>query len=220
MRRLAAVVLSCAMVVVGVVVAPAAAQAASCAHQIVVAVGGNGDPGAHAMSPALDRYRAGGADVRVVPYPASVWPLGPVSYDQSRAEGVPAAVHAIERARLECPRAEIVGTGYSLGASVMGDAVQVTWVRDRFRARLYADPRQPGGVETVWPTIVPGISMLGGRPPFPVPVEQDCLRGDGVCDMRRNVAGTVDSVAGYFTRHPNYGGIMATPDGAPGVRWY
>ena len=113
-----------------------------------------------------------------------------------------------------------MGTGYSLGASVMGDAVLITWVRDRFRARLYADPRQAGGVETVWPTIVPGISMLGDRPPFPVPVQQDCIHGDGICDMRRDPVGMADSVAGYFTRHPTYGGIMATPDGAPGVRWY
>ncbi|WP_238840676.1 PE-PPE domain-containing protein [Prescottella equi] len=203
---------------------PAAAN--PCPATIVIAVGGTSDPEARGMWPALDRYRREGADIRVVDYPASIWPVGRHLFDYSRAVGTPATIDAIRNAHHQCPGSQIVATGYSLGATIAGDALaQIaadgTVPADRVRGRLYADSRQAGGIETVLPTLIPGITMTGQRGSFgAIPVEQVCIQGDGVCDMPQplqNPIGFVDSIAGYLTKHGGYGPNMSTPDGATGV---
>ncbi|MDH6282825.1 PE-PPE domain-containing protein [Prescottella agglutinans] len=202
------------------------ATANACPSTIVIAVGGTSDPDARGMWPALDRYRRDGADVRVIDYPASIWPVGRHLFDYSKAVGTSATADAIRAAHQQCPGSQIVATGYSLGATIAGDALAQIAAdgsvpADKVRGRLYADSRQAGGVETVLPTLIPGLTMTGERGGFgAIPVEQVCIQGDGICDMPQplqNPVGFVDSIAGYLTKHGGYGPNMSAPDGATGV---
>lgn len=204
--------------------APGAAQAApaeseSCPPGAIFGVGGTWDPTGQTTRPVTDRYAAQGYAAKPVTYPASFWPLGALTYDQSVATGSQALRRDIDRFHAHCPGSAIVVTGYSQGARIAGDVLgdiarDGSIPQNRIEGVLYADPRDPdGGIETVVPNVVPGVTMSGVREGFGAArVRQVCAENDGICNMPRPADDPelfVDSVFGYFTEHGTYQPMMA-----------
>ena len=157
----------------------------------VIVVDGTGRAGAALLAPEIQP----GDTVTYIEYPATVlWP----SYDQS----VQAGSQALREELADAPDGTLV-VAYSQGARIAGDVLAepqnagVTGV-------LYSDPRQAGsGVETqTWLPGVLGATMSGERGEFTVPVESNCIPGDGVCDWRND--DPLGSVVGYLQHHQHY----------------
>lgn len=188
-----------------IVCTQAVAQPASCPASQTFVVGGMNDPQGWAY--------ANSGPHTVVPYSASIWPVGPISHDESVAEGTRNLEAAVRAVHTECPDTPITISGYSEGAEVAGDvrdnlAADPTINHTRFNAVLYSDPRREGGVSTVLAGVFPGLTLRGPRPTeSPIATRQVCIRGDLICDARNplvNPIGFVDSAVGYFVKHQTY----------------
>lgn len=195
--------------------APALAQSA-CPMVLVVGVDGTGGTGGASSLVRLhtDQYLGRpGYEVRHVAYPATFWPLGAYTYDESRRRGAAAARELIESTHQRCPGTRYEGVAHSQGSAVLGDAAADihaagTVPDELISVHLLSDPRHPGsGIETVLPGLAPGASMLGERGPHgDQRWSQVCVEGDGICDMPQPLqdpVGWVDSLVGYFTKHPS-----------------
>src|SRR3546814_8797263 len=95
------------------------------------------------------------SDLKPVTYPASFWPLGEQTYDQSVAAGAQTLRTEVNAFHAQCPGSEIVVTGYSQGARIAGDVLgdiarDGSIPQSQVEGVLYADPRNSaGGIETV-----------------------------------------------------------------------
>ncbi|QRY63459.1 PE-PPE domain-containing protein [Gordonia sp. PDNC005] len=173
------------------------------------------------------RYLNSGYKVQYVDYPTSLWPLGPISYDDDVALGKAATQSAISEYQQRCPGKPVVVSGYSQGARVAGDVLsdvangrqkgnQIS--RAGLSGELYSDPRRVGrpnstGVENALIGFIPGLTMSGPRDGGfgDIPVKQVCTEGDGICDVPDPLfdpVGAADSFLGYFLKHGYYPGRM------------
>ncbi|WP_459957293.1 cutinase family protein [Nocardia sp. IFM 10818] len=175
--------------------APAAvADAPGCEPVAVFGIGGHDDPDANVY----------GLGIRKVRYSASIWPLRPVTYDDSVREGRDNMVRAVEKYAAACG-GHIVVKGYSQGARAAGDAIEVLQngpYRDRLAGVLYADPKRPGGIEHAFRGLsLAGMTFTGPRAGFTVPVRSECNPRDAVCDfpLWTDPRRAVDNVRGYLT---------------------
>lgn len=203
------------LVVDAVRIAPTSAQGA-CPDVLVVGVDGTGGTGGASSLVRLhtDQYLGRhGYEVQHVAYPASFWPLGAYTYDESRRMGADGARQLIEATHRQCPGTRFEGIGHSQGAAALGDAATAihaagTVPDELIEVDLLSDSRHPGtGIETVLPGIVPGASMLGERGPHGAQAwSQICVERDGICDMpqpAQDPVGFIDSAIGYLTKHPS-----------------
>ncbi|WP_420040560.1 PE-PPE domain-containing protein [Gordonia sp. MP11Mi] len=177
------------------------------------------------------RYADKGYAVTYVDYPTSLWPLGPISYDDDVALGKAATERAIVDYQQRCPGKPVVVAGYSQGARVAGDVLSDVANgrhsggvrREGLSGELHSDPRRDGrdgrsGVENSLIGVLPGTTMSGPRDGGfgTIPVLEVCVEGDGVCDVPDPLydpIGAVDSLIGYFVKHGYYPSRMRTaPD--------
>lgn len=179
---------------------PATAQASTCEGTAVFSTGGMSDPGASAFP-----------GTRQVWYPASIWPLGNLTYDESVRQGRDNVVAAVDEFAAQCPSSDIRVVGYSQGARVAGDALEVLQTRPyahRVTGKLFSDPKHPGGIEDTFQGIsLAGITFTGPRRGFNVPVESVCNPYDGICDLPKPLydpEGFLRGVHGYFTGAHSY----------------
>ena len=113
-------------------------------HHYYVLIGGTGDPDSSNFPPVHDGKAV------PVEYPACAPACGATSYDQSVAAGHAHARKAIERIYADDRAARFTVAGYSQGAHVanlvLNDIAdgKVDIPAERFDAKLYADPMQPG----------------------------------------------------------------------------
>lgn len=196
MRRLVAGLAATAVAALSLVgFAPVASAGPVCEPVATFGLGGHNDPAAAVY----------GGGARPVHYSASIWPFGGwVTYDASVAEGARNMIGAVNDYAAHCPGA-IVVKGYSEGARAAGDALEVLDDgphRHRISGVLYADPKQPGGIEDALQGLsVFGMTMTGPRYGFNVPVRSECNPTDGVCNFPfpENFIGTAQNVNGYLT---------------------
>lgn len=223
----------CAMILgiagVSATSATATASTNSCPVGAVFSVGGTWDPTGQTTQPVTDRYTSRGYTAKPVTYPASFWPLGDQTYDESVAVGVRSLRADVNSFHAQCPDSNVVITGYSQGARIAGDVLgdiarDGSIPQSRVEGVLYADPRNSqGGIETVIPNVVPGATMAGTRDGFgDIPVQEICIEGDGICNMPEPSEAPeqfVDSVFGYFTKHGTYQPMMekSAPPPAPAL---
>lgn len=157
-------------------------------------LGGHHDPAGNVYGP----------QVRKVYYSAQIFPVDWITYDASVAEGARNMIGAVNDYAAHCNGA-IVVKGYSEGARAAGDALEVLDdgpYADRISGVLYADPKNPGGIEdALQPLSVFGMTMTGPRHGFNVPVRSECNPNDGVCDFPfpEDFIGTAQNVNGYLT---------------------
>lgn len=189
---------------VGVLVgfAPRAHADADCRPYAIVIDGQGSRYSAQAGLPrVLDshaaEYAAMGYRVERLDYMSTVWPIGQYSKDESVADGTLKVVDKVARYRAECASGRVTLIGHSMGAEIAGD---LQYLADE--TRLYGDPRRPGGgVETVLPDVVPGISARGPRELGPNTTET-CNQFDVICDASGDPLHLVQGVIGYLTgRH-------------------
>lgn len=160
--------------------APGAAHAgeASCPDSKEFAVGGVGDP--------LGLFVPGTDDARGIVYPASLAPVGPVSGDVSSVSGELALESTVRMYRLRCPDTAIHITGFSFGALVAGN-VRDRWtydpiMRENMSFTLVSDPRADEGAMTRLPSVIPGFTHRGKRPPSTIPTSSVCRNdSDFIC---------------------------------------
>lgn len=205
----------------GVVVAtPAAAApaAAACPGTAVFQTDGygSGESLANWNRSAFNANPPAGWQIIQVPYYAGVFPIvDRQALDASVAEGVGKLERAVYDFHAVCPGSRLVLTGYSEGAIVAGDVLnrlsRATVIpRDRIHGVLYGNPRRPfgdgglggvaGGIETNVPTILPGVTMLGGHDYGGLPVRDVCNENDGICNstnMITNLAAFANGLVGY-----------------------
>lgn len=178
---------------------PATASANTCVGTAVFSTGGHMDPNATAFP-----------GTRQVWYPASIWPLGDLTYDESVRQGRNNVVAAVDEYAGRCGgRIHVVG--YSQGARVAGDALEVLQTRPyahRVTGKLFSDPKHPGGIEDTFQGIsLAGITFTGPRHGFTVPVESVCNPYDGICVLPKPLydpEGFLRGVHGYFTGAHSY----------------
>lgn len=173
------------------------------------------------------RYKNDGYQVQYVNYPTSLWPLGPISYDDDVVLGKAATERAISSYQQRCPGKPVVVSGYSQGARVAGDVLSdvangrhdgAPISADGLSGELYSDPRRVGrpdgtGVENALIGLIPGLTMSGPRDGGfgDIPVKQVCNQGDGICDVPDPLydpVGAADAFLGYFLKHGYYPGRM------------
>lgn len=195
-----AAVMSVALIPVIQSVAVGTANAAGCASQYSVLVGGTGDPNS-----AHVPFKPAGEVVRVQ-YPASIWPAGPVSADESVRIGEVRTAAAVADIRARCPGADIQIGAYSLGAWAAGNYCD----RDgSVNCTLIADPRKVGGVNAYLPDL-PGMTFQGERAPKGN-VRQVCGEYDIICSAPAN--DPIKLVASFI-------GYMAGVVGLPSTHGY
>jgi len=167
-----------------------AAAAPNCAP-VTFGVGGSADPSSTHL-PTAPGY---------TPVP---WPAPRIPSDESQAAGRASLTAAIDAAERGCPGRKITVTGYSAGAKVAGDVCEV---RSEVQCNLIADPRRPGGIESNYPSLLPGYTNAGPRP-VKSNISQTCASHDWVCDspnVLTDPVGAVQSLVGGFTnRHMDY----------------
>ncbi|GEE01965.1 hypothetical protein nbrc107696_24110 [Gordonia spumicola] len=242
-RSLPHVLLSFSALAAILPLAPGTANADSCGNGAAIVVAGTNAPrNAHGIpvggvTGVGSRYKSDGYQVQYVNYPTSLWPLGPISYDDDVALGKAATEHAISAYQQRCPGKPIVVSGYSQGARVAGDVLSdVANGRQKgapitakgLSGELYSDPRRVGrpdstGVENALIGLIPGLTMSGPRDGGfgTIPVKQVCTEGDGICDVPDPLydpIGAADAFLGYFLKHGYYPGRM-NHDPADKAKW-
>lgn len=182
------------------VMPPSSARAAGpeCPATQDFAVGGLGDP--------LSRHVPGSAGAIDIRYPASLAPLGSVPGDVSVAYGEAALSARARQFRSRCPDTPIHVSGYSMGALVAGNA-RDRWTADPVMSQnvsftLIADPRADDGAMARLPSLIPGFTHTGKRPPSSIPTSSVCRTdSDFIChtgDPLREPTHFVNGVLGYL----------------------
>ncbi|MGB3439097.1 MAG: cutinase family protein [Actinophytocola sp.] len=158
-----------------------------------------------------------------VPYFAGVFPIvDRLALDASVAEGTGKLDRAVRDFHAACPGARLVLSGYSEGAVVAGDVLQ-RFSRENaiphhlLNGVLYGNPRRDfgdggtggvaGGIETNVPTILPGVTMLGGQKYGDLAVRNVCNENDGICNstnMITNLAAFANGLVGYASGDHGY----------------
>lgn len=188
----------------GVITDPPAANAAPCPATMNFAVGGTGDPtGVHTPGvPAGPRTN--------VPYPATV-------DDNAQRIGRDNLTNAVSTFRAQCPGSHVTMVGYSGGAQIVGD------VRDRMNGAgnmnviLVSDPRAPGGLAAVLPSVPFWWTNQGPRPASSIPTSNICRANDPVCNLGNPLQDPIHAInAGisFLTGAHNYAPHEINP--APG----
>lgn len=186
---------------------------------------GSADPDSLHTRGLEDRYASEGYLIEVTDYPASFWPLGTASYDESSRIGYDHMLADITDYNETCPESPIVVVGYSEGARFAGDVLsdignnRTTIDPALVSGELYSDPRRDGdvtgaGVETRLIGVWPGATMTGSRPGGfgAAAVVSVCVDGDMICDMPdplHNPVGALDSFIGIALKHVTYDDDMA-----------
>lgn len=185
--------------------APTAAAEPDC-RPLTVGVGGNGEKTAGdagyttMMDTHLAAEAAEGRRVVNLDYPASVWPTGSYTTDESVAVGRAELQRTIAAYREECPGGNVKVIGHSLGAQVIDDPSIADEVV------LYGDPRRPGGIYDAIPGVFPGTSNPDHRELAPN-VTSVCHEFDVVCDAPAPWADPIRfglGVQGYLTGNHYY----------------
>lgn len=180
-------------------------QAAPCPGVMNFSVGGVGDP-ASVHTPGVP------AGPRTnVPWPATV-------DDNAQRVGLANLTNAVNSFRAQCPNSHVTTVGYSGGAQIAGD-----W-RDRnpgmrnTNVILVSDPRAPGGVASVLPSIPFWWTNQGPRPASPIPTSNVCRENDPICNMGNPLEDPIGAAAkwifGGYPREHLYGPGTVNP--APG----
>lgn len=244
-----------ALAVAGARAAEAASPASSCPDVTVLAVRGTGEPagsgktlgsaayaagGVGSLSPAASIVsgspRAAGLRIQVlgVAYPASLRP----TYASSVSAGRKALVSAAGARVKDCPASRIVLAGYSQGAHVIGDVLEVGSTTPLSAAAssrvaavvLYGDPTfragEPFDVTTGtgqgwWPRRAGGLEGFASR------IRSYCLEGDLFCqsnllgDASARIHGSYGTsapialAASGFILDQLVGAVAPTPDPTP-----
>lgn len=217
--------MSAALLVAQPGVAAAVDVGVECGAGKVFIGSGSADPDSVHTRGLEDRYTAQGYLIEVTDYPASFWPLGTISYDESSRIGHQRMLADITDYNQACPQSPIVVVGYSEGARFAGDVLsdignnRTAIDPALVSGELYSDPRRDGdvsgaGVETRLAGVWPGATMTGSRPGGfgAAAVVSVCVDGDMICDMPdplHNPVGALDSFIGIALKHVTYDDDMA-----------
>lgn len=197
----------------------AAAAPAACPDKMIFEVGGHRDPDATVYDPSNARLPAGVGFTKVH-YSASIapYPGDTISLDDSVAEGIANLDTAVRRFHASCPDSHLTLSGYSQGAIVAGDELNVLSGENAIPHHLisgvlYGDPRRPGagggpgGIETNLPTFIPGMTMRGPRGFGDLEVRNICNKNDGIChsdNVINNLLCFANGIVGYFAGDHGY----------------
>lgn len=187
-----------------IVIQPPAAQAAPCPATMNFAVGGTGDPtGVHTPGvPAGPRTN--------VPYPATV-------DDNAQRIGRTNLTNAVNGFRAQCPNSHVTVTGYSGGAQIVGDWRDQNPGMRNTNVILVSDPRAPGGLAAVLPSVPFWWTNQGPRPASPIPTSNICRANDLVCNIGNPLQDPIHAInaaIGFATGAHNYAPHEINP--APG----
>lgn len=208
-----------------VVTVPSAAAAPACPATAVFETDGynSGETLANWNRSAFNANPPAGWRIIQVPYYAGVFPIvDRLALDASVAGGTARLERAVRDHHAACPGSRLVLAGYSEGAVVAGD-VLAKFARGNdvphglLNGVLYGNPRRPfgdgglggvaGGIETNVPTILPGVTMLGGQDYGDLAVRNVCNENDGICNstnMITNLAAFANGLAGYAAGDHGY----------------
>lgn len=216
--RLLTSLLSVALAATATAAISASATAAECPATAVFETDGynSGETLVNWNSSAFNANPPAGWQIIQVPYYAGVFPIvDRLALDASVTEGTARLERAVRDHHAACPDSRLVLAGYSEGAVVAGD-VLAKFARGNdiphglLNGVLYGNPRRPfgdgglggvaGGIETNVPTILPGVTMLGGQDYGDLAVRNVCNENDGICNstnMITNLAAFANGLAGY-----------------------
>lgn len=219
-KRLIVAAVPAAMAAGVLLAAPAGAQsqAAGCADTAVFETDGftHGLDMANWRNSDFNKHVPAGHRIIEVPYYAGVIPVyNRKALDASVAEGVSKLTAAVRGFHASCPGSHLTLAGYSEGAVVAGDVLHKLSAssaipHSQINGVLYGDPRRPfgdgglggvaGGVETNFPTVVPGVTMKGPHEFGDLTVREVCNENDGICNsanMITNMAAFANGLEGY-----------------------
>jgi hypothetical protein len=225
-RRLGTLAVALAAVAAAVTVpSTAASAAAACPGTAVFETDGygNGESLANWNRTGFNANPPAGWQIVQVPYFAGVFPIvDRLALDASVAEGTAKLDRAVRDVHAACPGTRLVLAGYSEGAVVAGDVLQrlsreTAIPHHLLNGVLYGNPRRPfgdgglggvaGGIETNVPTILPGVTMLGGQDYGDLAVRNICNENDGICNstnMITNLAAFANGLVGYANGDHGY----------------
>lgn len=172
---------------------------------------------------SFNRNTPAGWQIVQVPYYAGVFPVvDQAALDESVAGGVDKLKAAVSDFHANCPASALKLAGYSEGAAVAGDVLadfanSSEIPHDQLSGALYGDPRRDfgdggvggvaGGIETNLPTILPGVTMRGGRDFKDIAVREVCNENDGICNstnMITNLLAFANGLVGYASGDHGY----------------
>ncbi|MEC4616172.1 cutinase family protein [Tsukamurella tyrosinosolvens] len=187
-----------------IVIQPPAAQAAPCPATMNFAVGGTGDPTGQFTPgvPAGPRTN--------VPYPATV-------DDNAQRIGRQNLTNAVNSFRAQCPNSHVTVTGYSGGAQIVGDWRDQNPGMRNTNVILVSDPRAPGGLAAVLPSVPFWWTNQGPRPASSIPTSNICRANDPVCNLGNPLQDPIHAInaaIGFATGAHNYAPQEVNP--APG----
>ncbi|KAA5834455.1 PE-PPE domain-containing protein [Saccharopolyspora hirsuta] len=158
-----------------------------------------------------------------VPYHAGVFPgVDRLALDESVAQGAARLERAVRDFHAGCAGSRLVLAGYSEGALVAGEVLQVlaqdgSIPREQVNGVLYGNPRRAfgdggvggvaGGIETNVPSVLPGVTMRGGHDWEGLAVHEVCNVNDGICNstnMITNLAAFANGLVGYASGDHGY----------------
>jgi hypothetical protein len=223
--RLVAVAAAFVAIVASVTVSAGAATAAACPGTAAFETDGynSGESLVNWNGSGFNKNPPAGWHIVQVPYYAGVFPVvDRQALDASVAEGTAKLERAVLDFHAACPGARLVLAGYSEGAVVAGDVLQrlsggTAIPHGQLNGVLYGNPRRQfgdggtggvaGGIETNVPTILPGVTMLGGQSYGDLAVRNVCNENDGICNstnMITNVAAFANGLVGYASGDHGY----------------
>lgn len=199
----------------------------SCSDVIIRSVPGTWETD-ESMSPTEDAGMMGGfnkqardnadgvtVDAQIIPYPAQFGGVAGIAtqdkipYPESRDIGVDNTVRQLVEDATNCPDSKIVLAGFSQGADVAGDAMEVIaqgkvdgiTQDDVDQVFLYADPKRSANEELVSKVDVGGQGIMGTARDFNGydDVFTFCLKGDAVCAVPEDsteVTGVLSAMGG------------------------
>ncbi|WP_424186468.1 cutinase family protein [Actinokineospora sp. G85] len=205
--------------------ASAAPGAAACADVAVFETDGygHGETLTNWRASAFNQNPPPGYQIIEVPYYAGVFPVvDEKALDESVAGGAAKLDAAVRAHHAACPQTQLRLAGYSEGAVVAGEVLEqyansTVIPHHLLSGTLYGNPRRSfgeggrggvaGGIETNLPTILPGVTMLGGRDFGDIPVRDVCNENDGICNstnMITNLAAFANGLIGYASGDHGY----------------
>ncbi|TWS27278.1 cutinase family protein [Tsukamurella conjunctivitidis] len=187
-----------------VITDPPAAQAAPCPATMNFAVGGTGDP--------TGVYTPG---VPLGPR-TNVWYPGTVD-DNAQRVGRQNLTNAVNSFRTQCPSSHVSVYGFSGGAQIAGDWRDQNPGMRNVNVVLIGDPRAPGGLASVLPSVPGWWTNQGPRPASPIPTSNVCRANDPVCNLGNPLQDPIHAIntaIGWVTGAHNYAPHEINP--APG----
>ena len=132
--------------------------------------------------------------------------------DEATAGGIATLDRAVRDFHSQCPDSKMIIAGYSEGAIVAGDELNVLAgstdiPHGLIQGVLYGDPRRPfgeggiggtaGGLETNLPTILPGVTMHGPRGFGDLAVHEICNENDAICNSANMITNALAFANGW-----------------------